>query len=377
MAKYHWNIQEIRKNIKELEHLSKIETDIEKRRIILETLKLYDSMLQGITRNKEKNSNQHMKDNNTSDMIQALEEYRMYLDVSDEKYVNLFLNTYPFLENFHLESAFDYIIPFNNEVLLEINDDFLRTYLPDCLLHKYEQERVDVHIQSMMGNNRGCTFIDPILQKKYILFNRQNDIMDLGVMPHESFHSIFNNFDSYRIGYNELRYTQEIEGSFANFLFADYYKKENQELALEYEKTLLTDYYYRTLSFLILANYLQSIKKNGNIRGHKFQKFLNCYKLDKMLDTNAILSIIDGYEDATDAITYNYSFLASLDLYEIWKQDPEFSFYLLQNIRYMRTDDDVFNLLRRNHITFMDDGFQNLQKYIKNLSKQDSAIRKP
>lgn len=377
MAKYHWNIQEMRKNIKELERLSKIETDIEKLPVIAETLELYYSMLWGITRHKENTSNQHMMDNDTSNIIQALEEYRMYLDVSDEKYINLLLNTYPFLEDFHLEPAFDYIIPFRNEVLLEINDDFLRKYLPIPLLHKYYQGKVEIHIQSMMGNNRGCTFIDPILKKKYILFNRQNDIMDLGVMPHESFHSIFNNFDSYRIGYNELRYTQEIEGSFANFLFADYYKNENQELALEYEKTLLTDYYYRTLSFLILANYLQSIKKNGNIRNQKFQKFFNYYKLDRMLDTNAILNIIDGYEDAIDAITYNYSFLASLDLYEIWKQDPDLAFYLLQNIRYMRTDDDVFNLLRRNHITFMDDNFQNFQNYVKNLSKQDSAIRKP
>lgn len=76
-----------------------------------------------------------------------------------------------------------------------------------------------------------------------------------------------------------------------------------------------------------------------------------------------------GYEDLEDILTYSLSYLASLDLMEIYKKDPEFAFYLLERIRFVRKKSDVLKVFRKNHITFMDDGFENLKKYVKEIER--------
>lgn len=70
-------------------------------------------------------------------------------------------------------------------------------------------------------------------------------------------------------------------------------------------------------------------------------------------------------ENSDDIIGYNLSNLIAIDLFYIYKKDPEFALYLLSNIRSYRTDDNILSILRRNNLTFMDDNLSNFKKYIK------------
>lgn len=72
-----------------------------------------------------------------------------------------------------------------------------------------------------------------------------------------------------------------------------------------------------------------------------------------------------GDENSDDIIGYNLSDLIAIDLFYIYKKDPEFALYLLSNIRSYRTDDNILSILRRNNLTFMDDNLSNFKKYIK------------
>ena len=72
-----------------------------------------------------------------------------------------------------------------------------------------------------------------------------------------------------------------------------------------------------------------------------------------------------GSENSDDIIGYNLSNLIAIDLFYIYKKDPEFALYLLSNIRSYRTDDNILSILRRNNLTFMDDNLSNFKKYIK------------
>lgn len=101
---------------------------------------------------------------------------------------------------------------------------------------------------------------------------------------------------------------------------------------------------------------------------HKFNKSLEYWGLVPFVDKEEILDYLVDPLDIN--IKYILGYLIGIDLYYIYEKDPEFAFYLLKNTRYMKCEDDVIGLLRRNHITFMDDEFENLKKYIKKIERQ-------
>lgn len=67
-----------------------------------------------------------------------------------------------------------------------------------------------------------------------------------------------------------------------------------------------------------------------------------------------------------DTAKYALSYLTSLDLENIYEDDPEYAFHLLKRIRNNKTE-NIFQNLRANEITFMDDGNENWKKKIKTL----------
>ena len=68
-------------------------------------------------------------------------------------------------------------------------------------------------------------------------------------------------------------------------------------------------------------------------------------------------------------LKYSLGYLVAIDLYYIYKRDPELAFYLLKNLKFIKQENDIASMLRRNHITFMDDGYENLKKYIKEIER--------
>ena len=110
---------------------------------------------------------------------------------------------------------------------------------------------------------------------------------------------------------------------------------------------------------------LDSIKNNKTIRLNKMNKFMCYYNINKFEKTEEINEYLETPQEII--MKYALSYLTALDLYYIYLNDRDFAFYLLKNIKFVKEEDDIINLLRRNHITFMDDGYENYKKYVKKL----------
>ena len=209
------------------------------------------------------------------------------------------------------------------------------------------------------------TYIDYILKKKYVLLLRSNTVYDLITLPHELFHVLFNDFDHYLTFHNQIYYSQEVEGSFADFLAIDFYKQKLPEISLEAAKIYLSNYKDNIYSLMIGSSYLQSINLKKQFRLNKILNLWNAPIPTSIAEIKNYMS-----DSCGEIINYALSYSASLDLFEIYKKDPEFAFYLLGNIRYSLKEDNILKIFRRNHITFMDDDFTNLKAYVKKIERQ-------
>lgn len=370
MENYKWNLQEIRNNIEKLNKLLVKTKNEEKRIVIMDTITQYQTMLSEINEN---NINCNIDNETDISLEKYMNQYMEYLSEKDEVLINAILSTYDIIKNFEPKNNSEYVVNLNNEQLLEICNDFLKSTLPPLVYKKYEKDILNsisqIHIQNSLSNRNGSTYIDPILKQKYILINLHKEPVDLCVLPHEYFHYIFNDYQSYLYSNNPMYYSQELEGSLANQLFFEFLRPYYPNVAKQLEEDFLLYYQMRTISLMILTNYLQSIRSNNKFRKNKFDKWFNYYGFNEPLNIEDIKDYIET-ETADDSIVYNLSYLASTDLFYIYQNDPEMAFYLLQNIRYTKSDNNVLDVFRRNHITFMDDGFKNFKKYVKKIEKE-------
>jgi len=372
MAKYKWDLCELRNNIRIIETLFEKEKDPYTRQLMIDIISQYHNMISATIPYTNDNNDNNIED--TQDIAEFLEEILEDATVYDEKLINLLIKTYPIIKDFKQSDNTQYIVCRNNDCLLEETNEFLKQVLNKNQYQRFKQEITNnpncIHIQYYPNTNNGVTFVDPILKKKYILLNRCNEPIDISSMVHECFHFAFNDFTSYKIFENTLGYSVEIEGSFADLLVIEDLKTNNSEIAQQLSEDFLLYYQIRIICLLILKCYDIASRRKYNLRINKFNKILNKYGFNEKLDINGIKDYF-GREDLKDTLSYALSYLASIDLMEIYNRDPEFAFYLLENIRFMRSDDDVLSVLRRNHITFMDDDFENLKKHVKKIERQN------
>lgn len=232
------------------------------------------------------------------------------------------------------------------------------------------------------NNCHGITFYDQINEKKYIGIERENCLNDYHVIVHEIFHHLFMTKyigDNKKIIFNRSTLT-EVEGLLANILFAKFHQdlasKINPSIK-ELFKNMNIDEYKEKITALTLKNtimcslstyYEKEKKKNNNPDINKFFNELNLtFKFKKYsLEFKDLDELIKHINTNQITLTqYSLGFLIALDLYYIYLIDPEYAFYLLKNIKGDLTEDPVLKILYRNDITFMEDNYSNLKKYIK------------
>lgn len=366
MAKYQWDLNELRNNIKIIDALLKEEKDPEIKQIMKETIKQYRYMIRSVI----PNNSEYYDKPQTIEIF--LEDILKDADMYDARLINLLTSTYPIVKDFIQTDNTQYIICQNNDKLLEETNEFLKQILNKNQYQKLTKQITEnpnhLHIQYCNQQAHGTTFIDSILKKKYILLNRCNEPIDVSSITHEYFHFIFNDFTSHNIFGTPLGYSIELEGSFADLLTIEDLKLYNPEIAHQLSEDFLLYYQIRIICLLIIKCYDIASDKKYSLRINKFHKALNKHGFNEYLDIETIQDYF-GYEKLEDTLSYSLSYLAAIDLMEIYKRDPEFAFYLLENIRFMRSDFDVLNVFRRNHITFMDDGFENLKKHVKKIER--------
>lgn len=374
MKKYQWNIYELRKNINILTNLYELELDENKKSIILLHINIYKDMINSIFK-RNINITNFLEEPNEYDNIEDLinELIDSYLD-SDHNIINSILQSYDPLRSLHNPQVEETIpISATNDMLISINLDFIETMVPTSIKKDFITTINKAPIQITYNKNNssysGVTIYDEILRNKYIYLERHNDLMDITVLPHESFHYYFNDFNIAEASISNIIHTSEIEGNFANILFGDYFYKKAEEDKNIINMNFLNIYDDCVTELIFNTSLLDSLNKDKKIRMNKLNKQLNYFQIDTI---NEEADIIDYLTTPLDVnIKYALSYLVAIDLYYIYLKDPEFAFYLLKNIRFIKQENDLFSLFRRNHITFMDDNYLNFKKYVKKIERQN------
>lgn len=202
----------------------------------------------------------------------------------------------------------------------------------------------------------------------YFLIERQNNLNDFCTLNHEVAHGIFFASDTSISLFNNHQYLLELEGCFFDFLSLEFLK-EKQIVSQEIIDKLYYNEFLEMLDSNIIAFYFQYLsiviyQKQKKIHIKDINQKLLELQLPFTINESLLLSYLR--EDSKRVTRYAISFLTSLDLEKIYVQDRELAFSEFESIRYNKTNDLEKNLADHG-ITFMHDGYQNLQEKIQKL----------
>lgn len=380
MAKYGWNLDELKSNLSLLQKILKIETDTDKISVLNDCIETYCEMISLI----DEDSNLTVKDNENP--LDDTLKYDSFEDLKQEQIesyqycnhtiINTILSSFATLNDVYHS---DFILNGNlynhsDEELVLVTRNFINKMVPDCFKKQFFdalQSYNNIHFDSSKNINTysGMTYFEPIFKRKDIFVSKSGLLIDLAILPHEIFHYFFNDTNVCVVNNYNTYYTTEFEGCFANLLFGDYIYNNATELNNYFNSYFLDQFYDDMLKLFMRNCFIQSIRENGSFRLNKFNKCLEGYNILPFDDKNEIGEFLNSPLEMD--IKYTLGYLVAFDLYYIYKKDPEFAFYLLKNIRFMKHENDILGLLRNNHITFMDDGYENLKKYVKKIERQN------
>lgn len=371
MTKYHWNYQEIKENINNLQQMYHEELDIERKENIKDIIEIYNNMPSLMF----KTNNNYFNDDLCFDNIQSfLNNQLISYQYNDINIINILLQSYlPLIDVYKNENCpIDTPIAATNEDLIAIANDFIHKMIPSNIKHEFIESLNKYDNIHFSHNNiidyGGMTLFDPFLNKKYICIVRENTLIDAITLPHELFHYVFCGYDVFTTNQFNTYYLSEIEGGFANILFGDYYY-QNATINNNFFNLNFLKLYNDNVEAIVTNNALLDSISNNKIRMNKLNKYLNYFGLSTFQNSTEIADYLSTPLEIL--IKYALGYLVAIDLYTIYQKDPELSFYLLKNLKYIKKENDIVNLLRNNHITFMDDGYENLKKYTKKIERQN------
>lgn len=372
MPKYQWNYQEIKENRNTLQQMYHEELDITEKENIKEIIEMYDNMLSLMF----KTSNNYINDDCCFDDIKNfLDNQLMSYQYSDISIINMLLHSYLPFKNVYTPTDYPTDIPIiaTNDELITIVNDFIHKMIPNNIqenfiesLNKYNNIHLTYNIKNR--DYGGITLLDSFLNKKYIYVARDNHLMDIIKLPHELFHYVFCDCDVFTPCNYSTYYLSEIEGSFANILFGDYYYKQ-ATINPNFFNLNFLKLYNDHIEAIVTNNALLDSVSNNKIRMNKLNKYLNYFGLPTFQNPTEIVDYLSTPLEIL--IKYAFGYLIAIDLYTMYQNDPEFSFYLLKNLKFIKRENDIVHLLRNNHITFMDDDYENLKKYTKKIERQN------
>ena len=195
--------------------------------------------------------------------------------------------------------------------------------------------------------------------KSYMLVKRQYTIEDFVTLIHELSHGVVKTF-----GENQNHFVTELEGWYSEFLARNFLKEKKIVLnkyitQLDYDNfNTVYDFY---LSYIVYhcCNKLKRQKKGINIDviKRRVSKELKYFTLNEDL-FKYYISVNPLYFSA-----YIYSYILSCDLEELYKIDPEFSFYDFNKF-FTSYEEINHKTLRAFDFTFMENNYKSLQKKI-------------
>lgn len=376
MQEYKWDLHKIKNNLEKLNQIDLSQCNDKDKDDILNSIITYHEIID--ISNRKKHITPALDDNILGDLNDINKAALLLATDYNDVDINIFqsvLNSFQYIKDTRQIIGVVENTPIiaNNNELIDIAVDFSEKMLPNDICNDfknvlYNNKDIIQFKKNTWGNSYGgVTLFIPTYNEKYILVGRENKLKDLLTLPHELFHYIFNKSQYCLDVFNhDMIYTSEAEGSLANILFGKYYYETATFNNNFFNELILDSNEIETMSLIIKNSILCSLNDKGKIKKNK---------LNKLLMENGIIPLYDSElleemsNDVHENLTYAFSNLIAFDLYEIYKNDPDFCFYLLKNIRFNSYEDDVFRVLRNNHITFMDDNYTNVKKYIKEIEK--------
>ena len=369
MEKFRWNYKELLDNIKKLEELSKIDNN--NKELITGFLENYKKMLMLIN-NKNINKvsfNIYSFDEDKITVNDIIESAKSYYNQELLPLIAPLFECYDIIKNESIKRRLsNYRIKLSNKDLIGFTTTFFKTETPNQIFYKYisafNNKFININYINNLEPIRGFTLFDPFLEKKYVSITRNNTRLDLGVIPHEMFHYIINEYDS-GIKNNEIcDLLSEVDGCFADILYANFHLNHaihNKDFFKNHTIYSL-DYIVGIIAIRTLL--INSLDENNRVNKEVFNR--------KLIENNAKVEIDEEdyllfFRDTGDyLIRYGIGYLAGLDIFYNYQEDRNKALEALINIRNCRETEDVIKLFRDNGITFMDDGYKNLKKYLKN-----------
>lgn len=367
MKKYKWDLYELKLYYEAMQEAYEVNDDEDVKYSINSMIEMYRMMLNIFNKRKGfKEFDDNLESCSLDDLIDETLDFYTYdkLDI-----INAVIQAFKVVRKYDItDDLTDDKIAITNEQIVSVTKDFFKKMTPIYIEEKFDKiinshNVLNISYSKSNSDYAGITVIDPLLKKKYIHINRTNHLSDLIILPHEAFHYIFLSDKAGIIdSYNSL-FLSEVEGCLANTLFGEYYKNnatENNNFFIDYYKFVFKD---EIAELFIRHALIDSLKENKSIRLNKINKVMSYYGGTPFENRDKIKEYLEMPQEVN--MKYAISFLVAIDLYNIYKYDQDKCFYLLKNIKYHIKEDNILRLLRNNEITFMDDGYKNLEKYLK------------
>ena len=387
MARYNWNFNELREIYNEISKKYEKENNKEEKEALLETLNGYKRMLHINRKEIPKIESISVEDIPIfyDDFIKKVASF--YEDNKPE-YIDLLTGTYPLIKKaYNEEMDVNYKIAFNNDSLIEIVLDFFSKMTPKEFYQKVKnlleknKDFLNITYSKNYNYKDNSTLFSKEYKKKFVLVTRHNDLLDFMGLPHEITHYLLNNYNYSDYLKTDSKFLTEIEGCLINLLISEYYKNNSKTLftdsydknnkvyddSLFFKHKILGDIKEHIEHFIIKNEFLLSLDDDMKLIPERFCKRVKKFNLvDPSYDYLETLSYLASNE--TEELTYGFSYIAALDIYTECLDDPEKAFYDLRNIKKRKRIKNLIPYLRENNITFMDDNYKSLKKYIKNMT---------
>ncbi|MBE6147574.1 MAG: hypothetical protein E7168_04500 [Firmicutes bacterium] len=339
--KYKWNYLELLQNLSFLEQLLKTETDPERIGMIEDSLNSYESMLVlGLPSFLQHFTSPCLDNKNIGERILTESETQIVKCIlSSKEIIDSFIETD--------DSILDFPIFYKKETLISYTKDLFQSEMPSeiymFLLNFLEKKR-KLHIRKnhdLHNSIYGLFLYDAVLENKFILINQKGNYLDFSSLSHELLHAYYIPSNYQEIFFNDIFYTKETEGSFSDFINAEYFKTIDPKIA-----------------YLLRKQFFDSFRLSLFELEDEYFKYYNDGKI--ILPENTSSNI-------DELILLSFSYLIALDFFEIFKQDKNLSFELLRKLKNTTKTENIFEDLKRLDVSFMDDGFKNLKQLKKCL----------
>ncbi len=393
MEKFEWDLGFLLKREKELEEKLKSTSNLTNKELKLyqEVLSTYKELISNYNNiihytrltNCDDYDDYYYEDDETEDILSIEEFENEILSYANPNELNILLPSISVLSNYSNKINPVDLEPyyFGNQDLVDYTISLLEKIPNQYIVQKFKElsnpKNKLLHIKheyKIPLKYYGLTFVDTEKHIPYGIISRKNTIQDIITSGHELFHMVLREKEKpFFVESGKTIYT-ETEGYFANMLFCELLKQEGfSSFGLDFLDSydLFKNKYIIQDSFITISA-LSNFKKLESIDFDKLDNYLREYNINSPINEINF----QGYlrTDFVVDLNYAFSYLVALDLFSLYKKDPEKAINNLLNIPTL-LGENIEKELKSIDVTFHEDGYQNLNNQCQKLLTKTTSSK--